>query len=352
MEPVRILLIEDDPGYVRLVRELMAEVRGQPYRIRAATTLAGGIELAKSGGDDVVLLDLGLPDSEGLEAVESVRAAAPRLPIVVLSGQDDVDTALESMRRGAQEYLVKGQAEHALLPRAIRYAIERKQTQDLEQLIVGIVGHDLRNPLNTITLAHQLLSRSPTLAREERLHLERIVRAAARATSLVRDLLDVTRLRQTGLLPIDRKSIDLASVVTQIVEEFRGAHPDCQVVNPSSDQPVVGAFDPERVGQALGNLLGNAAQHGLRGALISVMLTTTSDVAEISVHNFGPAIAPTLISRLFEPLARSPGAPERAGSIGLGLFIADHIVRAHGGSIRVTSDAERGTTFTMSLPRA
>ena len=178
---VSVLLIEDDPSYQRLIRAYLQE-HGAAYKLKLSSSLAEGLALVTTERFDVALLDLGLPDAEGIEVVDQLRAAAASLPIVVLSGRSEVDTALESMRRGVQEYLVKGQAEDVLLPRAIRYAIERKRSQDLEQLLVGIVSHDLRNPLNTIALAQQLLSRSPNICAEERRTLDRIVNAAARAT--------------------------------------------------------------------------------------------------------------------------------------------------------------------------
>src|SRR6185437_2578434 len=157
---VRVLLVEDDAGYARLLREILSQPRqvdpGGGYSIEWVATLGDALarlEDLERTAPDIVLLDLGLPDAEGLEAIERVCAAAPRVPVVVLSGHSDIDTALEGMRRGVQEYLVKGQAEDALLPRAIRYAIERKKVQDLEPLLLGVVGHDLRTPLQTIAMA-------------------------------------------------------------------------------------------------------------------------------------------------------------------------------------------------------
>lgn len=316
-----------------------------------AGTLAEGLAHVAAERFDVVLLDLGLPDAEGIDVVEQLRAAAPPLPIVVLSGRAEVDTALESMRRGVQEYLVKGQAEDVLLPRAIRYAIERKRSQDLEQLLVGIVSHDLRNPLNTISLAQQLLSRSPNISAEERRNLDRIVKAAARATRLVSDLMDVTRLRMSGTLPMVCLRADLNEAARRVVDEFCGSHPHRKILLEEASGDAGAWADPTRVEQAIGNLIANALQHGKQDSPISVQVAPDEAWVTVAVRNDGEPIPRDLIPRLFEPLVRVSRSGSAHSGIGLGLFICSHIVKAHGGRMEVNSTAEAGTEFRFSIPR-
>ena len=345
------MLIEDDPSYQRLIRAYLAEPHEPAYHLKIAATLTEGLSLAEAVKFDVALLDLGLPDAEGIDVVERLRAAAPKLPIVVLSGRADVDTALESMRRGVQEYLVKGQAEDLLLPRAIRYAIERKRSQDLEQLLVGIVSHDLRNPLNTILLAQRLLSHSPNIDLQERRNLDRIVNAATRATRLVGDLLDVTRLRMSGTLPMVCQRTDLNEVARRVVDEFSGAHPQRNIVLQPSSNDANAWADPTRIEQAIGNLIANALQHGERDSAISVKLSLDHECVTIAVHNHGQPLPGELIPRLFEPLVRAARSSSAHSGIGLGLFICNHIVEAHAGRIEVNSSAETGTEFVLHIPR-
>jgi signal transduction histidine kinase len=349
---VSVLLIEDDLSYQRLIRAYLQEHSGNGYQLTAAATLSEGLKLACAQRYDVALLDLGLPDAEGIDAIEQVRSAAPQLPIVVLSGHADVDTALEGMRRGVQEYLVKGQAEELLLPRAIRYAIERKRAQDLEQLLVGIVSHDLRNPLNTIMLAQQLLGRSPNISPQERRNLDRIVSAATRATVLVRDLLDVTRLRMSGTLPMLLTGSDLNEAARRVVEELRTAHPERSIVLELAEGGASAWADAARIEQAIGNLVANALQHGKRDSPISVKLSCNARGVAIVVHNEGDPIPRELVPNLFEPLVRVSRSGSVHSGIGLGLFICSHIVQAHAGSIEVNSTAEAGTEFVVCIPRA
>jgi len=126
-----VLLVEDNPAYSRLLKIQLEELI-EGLEVHCADTLEGALNELSTHSVDAVLLDLALPDVDGMEGLEKVRMAAPDVPIVVLSGDDDLDVALKAMRNGAQEYLVKGQAERELLPRALRYTCERKRMQEFE----------------------------------------------------------------------------------------------------------------------------------------------------------------------------------------------------------------------------
>src|SRR5260370_2601007 len=124
-EQINVLLIEDNPGDVRLIRELLADRGGPAIVLEAAARLGTGLERLAAGGIDVVLLDLSLPDSSGLDTFLQVRALATKLPVVVLTGLDDEMLAVKAVQEGAQDYLVKGQADGRVLVRSLHYAIER-----------------------------------------------------------------------------------------------------------------------------------------------------------------------------------------------------------------------------------
>jgi signal transduction histidine kinase len=246
---------------------------------------------------------------------------------------------------------VKGRVEHALVPRAIRYAIERKRLQDFEPLLLGVVGHDLRNPLQTITVASRLLMTDQALTSEQRAKVDHIHSAARRAASLVGDLMDLTRVRLLGkALPIERGQVDLAHVVRQTIEDFRYLHGERVVF--SSRGPSTGRFDGKRIGQVVANLLRNAVEHGDGRSDIAVDLRGGDDAIELAVHNDGPAIPAELLPHLFQPFRRAVGVPDREDrGFGLGLYIVHEIAETHGGRVEVTSAGGRGTTFTVRLPR-
>ena len=121
--PLRILLVEDNPGDVRLLREMFSTERPDSYEITHLPRLGLALNHLAQGGVDIVLLDLGLPDGEGIDTVRRVRKLAPQIPLIVLTGRDDDETVAEAMLEGAQDYLVKGQIETRALPRADRKSV-------------------------------------------------------------------------------------------------------------------------------------------------------------------------------------------------------------------------------------
>jgi signal transduction histidine kinase len=346
MTAIRILFVEDDAPYARLMRERLSAQRELDI-VATAGSLAAAITAARDHAPEVVMLDLGLPDSDGIATVEAFHAVHPRLPLVVLSGQDSVELAVEAMRHGAQEYLVKGPEDATLLPRVSRLAIERKRLQDLEQLLVGVVSHDLRGPLQTIALSCELILAE--VRGSTKTWVNRALTAVRRANGLVDDLLDATRVRLGGLLPIERAPVDLVRVVEQATDDHRARQPN-RLIGLEAPATLIAACDAKRISQVVNNLIGNAIQHSPASSMVRISLRSLGDGAsEISVHNHGPAIPEHLKARIFEPFERVETASTNH-SIGLGLYIVHEIVEAHDGTIAVESTADHGTTFRVQLP--
>ena len=128
--PIRILLVEDNPGDVRLIKEYLSEVKGAPFEIEVAEKLSDSLNVLSDRKFDLILLDLSLPDSGGIETLYKIKAAGSKIAIIILTGLHDEEAAVEALRKGAQDYLVKDQINSDLLSRAIRYAIERKQAEE------------------------------------------------------------------------------------------------------------------------------------------------------------------------------------------------------------------------------
>ncbi len=155
LEIIRVLLIEDNPGDARLIREILARARGAQFELERVERLSTALERLTAGGIDAILLDLTLPDSSGLNTFFKVHARAPHVPITVLSGFDDEVVAIRAVREGAQDYLVKGQVDRNLLVRALRYAIERKRSEEALQrhdAILRTVSHAAEQFLKTSDL--------------------------------------------------------------------------------------------------------------------------------------------------------------------------------------------------------
>jgi PAS domain S-box-containing protein len=228
---------------------------------------------------------------------------------------------------------------------------ETRRRADFEQHLIGIVSHDLRNPLNAISMSASLLVKQEGLGEARSRALQRIISSAARATRMLRDLLDFTQARLQGALPVKLQPLDLHELMRQVVEEVQLTWPQRQLVLEQSGDGR-GAWDPDRLAQLITNLVNNALAYGSEHCAVRVRTLGQGDTVRLSVHNTGEPIPAELMSQLFEPLKRgsSPGSGDNH-SIGLGLFIVKHIVDAHAGSISVESNVENGTTFTVSLPR-
>lgn len=231
-------------------------------------------------------------------------------------------------------------------------AAQNKERADFERQLIGIVSHDLRNPLASISMAVQLLLLHPEVLEPTSLKGVLLIKTALEGmVRLVSDLLDFTQVRLGTGLPIVRAPMDLHAVVRQVVEDLRMTFADREIELEAVGNGH-GVWDSDRLGQAALNLITNALKYSPPGAAIRVSTRGDDDRIALEVHNPGEPISPDTLSRIFEPMQRGTHANASGRSVGLGLFIVKHIVDALGGTIAVTSSAGAGTTFTMSFPRA
>jgi phosphoserine phosphatase RsbU/P len=229
-------------------------------------------------------------------------------------------------------------------------AAARAQAEDralFAEQMVGIVSHDLRNPLSAIHMSAVLMGMG-TLSDTQRNALSRVERSVGRAERLISDLLDFTQARLGGGISLHLGRVDLNEVVADSVGELSAAFPERRIVHQGT--PVHCHADADRIAQALGNLVANAARHGAPDSAVTVTLSTQDGRCMLSVHNQGDPIPPALREALFEPMIRGTSKVAGARGVGLGLYIVREIAKAHGGSVQVDSEAERGTTFTIALP--
>ncbi|MBF9265325.1 sensor histidine kinase [Paracidovorax cattleyae] len=223
-----------------------------------------------------------------------------------------------------------------------------------EQMI-GIVSHDLRNPLTTILLAADLLTRqaaspTPTPPETAARMLGNITRAGQRAKRLISDLLDFTVVRLGAGLSVSRRPVDLHQLAARIIEELSVAFPGRTIEHAATGGGEISA-DPDRIAQLLGNLVGNAMAYGTPGSTVTVTTAVEGGTARLGVHNHGDPIPRHTLGRLFQPMVRGVTAEDSsARSVGLGLFIVRAIAQAHGGQVVVQSSHERGTEFAFSFP--
>lgn len=231
-----------------------------------------------------------------------------------------------------------------------RYSQTVNESQDV---FLGVLGHDLRTPLGAILLSAEFLLREGALDSRHAKVAAGISSSVRRAEKIMENLLDFTRARVGSGIPVERVEGDLTAMCESIVQEVRLLHPDRAVVF-EPEAPIVGKFDTSRMGQVFSNLIENAIKHGSVTSPVTVSQQLQGDHAVFLVHNQGEPIAAEDTVRIFNPMMRhSQFALEERGAragLGLGLFIAQEIVTAHGGTLKVTSSAASGTTFRVRLP--
>jgi signal transduction histidine kinase len=224
---------------------------------------------------------------------------------------------------------------------------EEARVASFRERLMGIASHDLKNPLSAVLQASALLANSPRLDAREKRYVHHIRTSAERMAHLIVQLLDLTRVRFGGGLPLEKQAMRLDLAVRQVADELKLAHPERDIA--LDLQHVTLEADPDRVGQLASNLLGNALKHSPPGTAVTVGLKTNGTAAVLEVKNHGRPIPPEMQTLIFEPFVQYGDNAAREG-LGLGLFISREIVRAHGGTLVVTSSEAEGTCFTARLP--
>jgi signal transduction histidine kinase len=241
--------------------------------------------------------------------------------------------------------------DEALAESTAAYAERVNRSRDI---FLAILGHDLRAPLQAISMSSEVLMRKAGLGDAEMAYIKRIKSSSKHMATMVKDLLEFVRSRLGVTLPIERKPMEMTVACRDAIDEASAGHPDCDPVFTTSGD-TQGDWDRARIDQMLQNLIGNALQHGAATHKISVSLVGGENHVSLSVHNDGEPIAEEAIGSIFDPLVRTlneeAGTNNPSTSLGLGLFIVKEVVNAHGGSITVTSNFGDGTTFTVVLPK-
>jgi sigma-B regulation protein RsbU (phosphoserine phosphatase) len=295
-----------------------------------------------------------------LRGISMPLDSAPQAPIdvavFVAADRRKYERELMMARRQAEQLLdsermaqdARARAQTALHQALRSQEAEAQQRAQLAEQLIGIVSHDLRNPLNAITLGAHIL-KTADLGSHART-AARIASSSERANRLIADLLDFTQARLGGGLRVERRPTDLHQVAADCADEVRVASPGRAIaLRPVGEGKV--SVDPHRMGQVIANLLSNAIAYGDPERPVELTTLVAADTAAVRVHNHGRPIPPELLPRVFEPMRRGDEElTSAARSVGLGLYIVRAIAEAHGGEVDVSSSAADGTTFSVVLP--
>jgi signal transduction histidine kinase len=285
----------------------------------------------------------GFSIDEMVSEYRALRASVIRL--WMQTGDTLADTDIADMTRFNEAI------DQALAESVARYTADLTESREM---FIGILGHDLRTPIGAIITSSTFMMETGELEEPHRTLTARIASSSRRMERMIGDLLDLTRSRLGGGIPITRGWMNMEAVVRESVGELAAMH-DESTVEIDATGDLRGRWDAGRLTQVMSNLIGNALEHGATGSPTTISLQGLKTEVTVAVHNHGPPISPSMIGRIFDPMKRRQtrgGRGRGADShLGLGLYIAERIVSAHGGTVEVKSSATAGTTFTVHLPR-
>jgi signal transduction histidine kinase len=375
---ILVLLVEDSPTDADLIRQVFLRAGQEKWQIVHVDRLGEAIEICHEESTqiqrkvDVVLLDLHLPDSTGLITVKSFHQAMPNIPIIVLTGLNDEELALQAIVEGAQDYLVKDDINIQRLMRSIRYAIGRGQIlnqlreselttrevlvkeQELNHIrsqFVAMLSHEFRNPMGTISASVELLQSYPDQISEEgrTKYLTRIENAINQMLQLLDEILFISR-DEVDKISFKPKSLDLKIFCLEIVDAIKfSIGREHSIIFLASEDSFQGQMDEELLGCIFTNLLSNAVKYSPKNSDISFNLNCQDNMAIFQIQDQGIGIPEEDQCHLFENFYRASNVNKIQGT-GLGLAIVRRCVELHGGDIKVESEIDIGTTVIVTMP--
>lgn len=367
-DTIKCLIVDDLDENLLALSALLQSEDVEVLQARSGTE---ALELLLQHEVALALVDVQMPEMDGFELAETMRGSerTRHVPIIfVTAGTRDAQRMFRGYEAGAVDFLYKPVEPHVLCSKAgvffqlyrqkqqlALHLQERTETLRLHELFTAMLGHDLRGPLSAITMAAELLARRPDEA--VRATGERLLRSGRWMGRMIEDMLDLARTRQGGGMPVARERFDLGLLAERVVQERQSTWPD-KTVTLQAEGDLHGEWDEDRLTQVLSNLVGNALRHG-DGHKVEVQLDGhQAGSVCLCVRNDGE-IPAALQPHIFDPFrsgrtTAGDGAPLRNSGrnegLGLGLYIVQEIVRAHGGQLQLESGQGR-TCFQVVLPR-
>lgn len=353
-DALAVLLVEDNPGDAKLVQHHLR--RGSfpdvPERkdITHVERLSAALDAVESSAFDIVLLDLDLPETTAAETLDRFLPEVPGVPVVILTGLDDEETAVEAIREGAQDYLPKDDLDTGELMRALRYAIERKKQElalreQSEQLLFfnSVLRHDVGNGMEVIRRNAQLLEDETD---------DGVAEKAETIRDWSDDLVDLTEKVRRMLRSVagddrsDLQGVDLAAMLRDRIEGVESMDEAASVDAAIPDRVTVRADD--MLADVLGNLLQNAIEHNdAETPQVAVTVSETAETVRIEIADNGPGIPDGAKESIF-----GWGETRRSSDGGFGLYFVQTMVDNYGGSVEVRDNDPRGSVFSLTLERA
>jgi len=360
-EPLKILIVEDNPTDQTLLKELLSKSPVFASEVESTESLGAALELMGNIHFDAVLLDLNLPDSTQLDTVITTSEKYPSLPIIVITGNDD-DIGLKAIANGAQEYLIKSSYNKYLLTKCIYNAIVRKQSEQIQSKLVDeikntnqelknfayIVSHDLKTPLDGIkTLAEWILTDyADKFDQEGKEQVNLLMTRVERMHNLIDGILEYSRI---GRVKEENIEVDLNKLVPEIIDTL--TVPENIKVEIENELPTI-LCEQTRIIQVFQNLIGNAVKYMDKPeGHIRIRCIEEDGFWKLSVADNGPGIEEKHFERIFQIFQTVSSVRDKYKSTGIGLTIVKKIVEIYGGKIWVESELGEGSTFSFTFPK-
>ncbi len=374
-----VLIVEDEAAVAFTLREILAQ---EGYTVQDVSNTREALARVESERFDVALLDLRVGEDSGLTVLSRLKELSPGTVALILTGYGSLETAIEAMRHGAFDYLLKP-CDVQELKAAIARGLEQRRTAGLEagpasaedavaaraelqaaveqatrarDAFLTVAGHELKTPLSAVIgwaqyVQRQLVRGSADEAVEK---LDVVVEQARRVSRLVEAFLEVVRIQHGGMA-LAYDPLDLRQLTEQGVRDVAKRYPPHQFTVDAPERELIVRGDGPRLSQALGHLLENAAKFSPGGGEVTVCLARVDGEAWVSIHDPGIGIPADEIPHLFERFYQidSDIMTRRFGGIGVGLYLARALVEAHAGRVWAESAGPQlGSTFTIALPLA
>ena len=351
-KPIKVLLIEDNPADAFRLRRTLTKATSAQFELAHAKRLGQALQRLGEESFDLVLLDLTLPDSQGLEAFAKIQAQVPEAPIVVLTGLDDEALAIKVVQEGAQDYWVKGSLDNNLLVRSCRYAIERQRRLRQRADFLAMFAHDIKNPLGVILGYAGMLRKmgGPSLEQEDM--VRRLEVNARAALSLVANYLDLSKI-EAGRLILVKKPLGLNELLSRVGQQYEAEAQRQHITLEFHLQQELPAVEGDALAleRVFANLVHNALKFTPKLGRVTIRSGQQNSEVVVAVADTGPGIASEEVPFVFEKYRRAAVGQSREG-VGLGLFIVKALVEAHAGRVEVESTPGQGSCFSVYLPVA
>jgi signal transduction histidine kinase len=398
-EAPKVLVVDDEESVVVTIKAIL-QLDG--YDVATATRFRDALQLVADRTFDLVLTDLRLDDGDGIDILRAVQQRSPDTVTIMLTGYASLESAVQSLRAGAYDYLVKPSeveelrttvargierrrlglelrariAELAELNASLQQRIDeataelRQRYEELKELdrlksqFLSIASHELKTPITAMSgflqvslrRMRRMVSGGPQASSPETLgtvleQLETVYRQTGKLARLIDELLDVSRI-QTGRLEFRHAAVDLGELADEVAGRLQLTTSAHQINVKRLDGPVVITADRDHLEQVLNNLVANAIKYSPTGGPVTIEVAPKDDGALVTVRDQGIGIAPNQLDAIFGLFYRSPDRAARdVAGMGLGLYISREIVDRHGGQIWAESTPERGSAFHVALPR-